>query len=188
MKKRFKTSVNIAKTRSFPGADIGSDHELVMMTFKLYLKRAKKSNQCKAAGAVCFNGSTGGWFRTAVGVRQGCLLSPTLFNIFMADALEDHKSTVSIGGRAISNLRFADADSDLELANLVERLHETSTAYGMQISAEKTKLMTSNTNGISSNIGVNGEKLETVQRFNIWEPQSLRKDPCLKYASGLPRP
>ena len=32
------TSVNIAKTRSFPGADIGSDHELVMMTFKLELK------------------------------------------------------------------------------------------------------------------------------------------------------
>ena len=41
-KKRFRSSVNIAKTRSFPGADIGSDHELVMMTFKLHLKRVKK--------------------------------------------------------------------------------------------------------------------------------------------------
>ena len=88
----------------------------------------------------------------------------------MADALEDHKSTVSIGGRTISNLRFADdidglAGSELELANLVERLDETSTAYGMNISAEKTKLMTNNTNGISSNSRVNGEKLETVQSF-----------------------
>ena len=46
MKKRFKTSVDIAKTRSFPGADIGSDHELVMMIFKLQLKRAKK--QCNS--------------------------------------------------------------------------------------------------------------------------------------------
>ena len=44
MKKRFKTSVNIAKARSFPGADIGSDHELVMLTFKLHLKRTKKNN------------------------------------------------------------------------------------------------------------------------------------------------
>ena len=65
----------------------------------------------KATSAVCFNGSTGGWFRTTVGVRQGCLLAPTLFNIFleriMADALEDHKSTVSIGDRTISNLRFS---------------------------------------------------------------------------------
>ena len=73
----------------------------------------------------------------------------------MADALEDHKSTVSIGGRKISNLGFADdidglAGSELELANLVERLDETSTAYDMHISAEKTKLMTNNTNGISS--------------------------------------
>ena len=88
----------------------------------------------------------------------------------MADALKDHKSTVSIGGRTISNLRFADdmdglAGSELELANLVERLDETSTVYGMQISAVKTKLMTNNTNGISSNIRVNGEKLETVQSF-----------------------
>ena len=88
----------------------------------------------KATNAVCFNGSTGGWFRTTVGVRQGCLLSLTLFNIFleriMADALEDHKSTVSIGGRTISNLRFADdidglAGSELELASLVKRLDET---------------------------------------------------------------
>ena len=45
----------------------------------------------------------------------------------------------------------------------MERLGETSTAYGMQISAEKTKLMTNNTNGISSNIRVNGEKLEAVR-------------------------
>ena len=88
----------------------------------------------------------------------------------MADALEDHKSTVSIGGRTISNLRFADdinglAGSELELDNLVEHLSETSTAYGMQISAEKSKLMTINTNGISSNIRVSGEKLEAVQSF-----------------------
>ena len=42
VKRRFRSSGNIAMTRSFPGADIGSDHELVMMTFKLHLKRVKK--------------------------------------------------------------------------------------------------------------------------------------------------
>ena len=154
-------------------------HAALWATMRLYdintnLINAIQNLYDKATSAVCFNGSTGYWFRTTVGVRQGCLLSPTLFNIFleriMADALEDHKSTVSIGGRTISNLRFADdidalAGSELELANLVERLDETSTAYGLQISAEKTKLMTNNPNGISSNIRVNGEKLETVQSF-----------------------
>ena len=42
IKRRFQTRVNIAKTRSFPGADIGSDHDLVMMTFKLHLKKVSK--------------------------------------------------------------------------------------------------------------------------------------------------
>ena len=39
VKRRFQSSVNIAKTRSFPGVDIGSDDELVMITFKLRLQR-----------------------------------------------------------------------------------------------------------------------------------------------------
>ena len=88
----------------------------------------------------------------------------------MADTLADHKSTVSIGGRTISNLRFTDdidglAGSEIELANLMACPDDTSTAYGMEISTEKTKLMTNNTNGISSKIRVNGEELETVQSF-----------------------
>ena len=42
IKRHFRSRVNIAKTRRFPGADIGSDHELVMMIFKLHLKWVKK--------------------------------------------------------------------------------------------------------------------------------------------------
>ena len=47
VKRRFRSSINIAKTRSFPGADIGSDHELVIMTFKLHLKRVKKQGHTR---------------------------------------------------------------------------------------------------------------------------------------------
>ena len=45
MKKRFRLGVNIHRTRSFPGADIGSDHDLIMMTFGVRLKKAGKPNQ-----------------------------------------------------------------------------------------------------------------------------------------------
>ena len=40
--KRFRSGMNIARTRSFPGADIGSDHDLLMMTFNVRLKRISK--------------------------------------------------------------------------------------------------------------------------------------------------
>ena len=88
----------------------------------------------------------------------------------MTDALENREGTVSIGGRTITNLRFADdidslAGEEEEVANLVEHLDKVSTAYGMEISAEKTKLMTNNTSGINTEIKVNGEKLETVTSF-----------------------
>ena len=57
------------------------------------------------------NGSMGEWFRTTVRVRHGCLLSPTLTNIFlkriMSDALEEHGRRVSICGRNITNMEFA---------------------------------------------------------------------------------
>ena len=71
----------------------------------------------------------------------------------MTDTLENHESTVSIGGKATTNLRFADgidslAGEEQELINLVEFLDKTSAAYGMEISAEKTTLMTNITHGI----------------------------------------
>ena len=98
----------------------------------------------RATSAVFINGN--------FGVRQRCILSPTLYNIFlgriMSDVLEEHEGTVSIAGRTITNLRFADdidglADSEHELAQLVEHIDQTSKSYGMAINAEKTKLMKS---------------------------------------------
>ena len=51
------------------------------------------------------------------------------------------------------------------MANLIECLDKAFTTYGMVISAEKTKLMKKNTNGINTEIKVNGQKLATVTRF-----------------------
>ena len=87
----------------------------------------------------------------------------------MTDALEDHEGTVSIGGRTITNLRFSDdidslAGEEEELANLAEHLDKASTAYGMEISPEKTMLMTNNTSGINTEIKVNGQS----QASNTW--------------------
>ena len=64
----------------------------------------------KATSQVQMNGSMREWFITTVGVRHGCLLSPTLINIFlkriMSDTLEEHGRRLSIGDRNITNLEF----------------------------------------------------------------------------------
>ena len=86
--------------------------------------------------------------KTSVGVRQGCLLSPTLFNIFlediMAHVLENYNGTISIGDRQITNLRFVDyingrrtiTFKEDELSKLVHNLGTAAAKFGMEISAE----------------------------------------------------
>ena len=127
-----------------------------------------------AISAVHMNGSTGEWFRATVVVRQGCLLSPTLFNIFlekiMFDALEEHDGKVSIDGRTITNLRAADgidalAEEEQELVAIVESLDKTCRRYKMEICAEKTKLTANSANGIQREIKIKGQKLGTVTSF-----------------------
>ena len=128
----------------------------------------------KATSSVQLNGSIGEWFKTTVGVRQGWLLSPILFNIFleqiMSAALEEHDGKVSIGGRNITNLWFADdmdalAEAEQELEAIVESLDKTCKRYKMEISAEKTKLMTNSANGIQREIKVKRQQLGTVTSF-----------------------
>ena len=68
----------------------------------------------------------------------------------MTDASESHEGTVSIRGRTITNLRLTgdlvgSAGEEEELPNSAERLDKASTAYDVEISAEKTRLMTNNT-------------------------------------------
>ena len=75
----------------------------------------------------------------------------------MSDALEEHDGKVSIGGRNIINLQFADdidAEEEQELDALIESRDKTCTRYKMEISAKKTKMMTNSASGIQREIKV----------------------------------
>ena len=165
-------------------------HEAVWSTMRKYninasIIRAIENLYDKAQSAVLFNGSTGEWFRTTVGVRQGCLLSPTLFNIFleriMCEAFDDHEGSVSIGGRLITNFLFADdivvnAEEEEEAGVLLDRLDRTTTRYKMEIGPDKTKVMTNNPNGFQREIKIKGQRLEKWKTSSTLGQSSLTKD------------
>ena len=127
-----------------------------------------------ATSSVLLNNVVGEEFRTTVGVRQGCLLSPVVFNIFleriMQEALHDHHTSISIGGHKVCNLRFADdidlmAGSNEELQQLTDRLATSAASFGMEISIEKSKVMSSGSEDTVVDIKMSGSQLERVDRF-----------------------
>ncbi len=88
----------------------------------------------------------------------------------MNDALENFEGLVNVSGRPINNLRFADdiagiASSNSELQELVQRIHESSKKYGMEISQEKTKVMTNQYAQITQPIKIENKTLEEVKSF-----------------------
>ena len=92
----------------------------------------------------------------------------------MHEALDYHEGSVSIGGRLIINLRFADdivvnAEEEEEAGVLIDRLDKTTTRYKMEIGPDKTKVMTNNPNGFKREIKIKGRRLEEVENFKyLW--------------------
>ena len=87
-----------------------------------------------------------------------------------AGDLQDHGTSISIGGRPLSIFQFAhDIDlmggSSNELHDLTSRVVARASADGMEVSTEKSKVMVNSTNGISVNITMNGQPLEEVTSF-----------------------
>ena len=114
------------------------------------------------------------WFQTGKGVRQGCILSPCLFNLYAEyiirnAGLEEAQAGIKIAGRNISYLRYADdttlmAESEEELKSLLMKVKEESEKVGLKLNIQKTKIKTSNP--ITSWLK-DGETMEIVTDFTF---------------------
>ena len=111
-------------------------------------------------------------FQIGKGVRQGCILSPCLFNlhaeyIMRNTGLEDTQAGIKIAGRNINNLRYADdttlmAESEEELKSLLVKVKEESKKVGLKLNIQKTKIIAS---GPITSWEIDGETVETVSDF-----------------------
>ena len=121
------------------------------------------------------------WFQIGKGVRQGCILSPYLFNLYavyiMRNArLEEAQARIKTARRNIINLIYADdttlmAESEEELKSLLMKLKEESEKVGLKLNIQKTKIMAS---GPITSWQIVGETVETVADLFFWAPKSLR--------------
>ena len=110
------------------------------------------------------------WFQIGKGVRQGCILSPCLFNLYaeyiMRNAgLEETQAGIKIAGRNINNFRYADdttlmAESEEELKSLLMKVKVESENVGLKLNIQKTKIMAS---GPITSGQIDGETVETVE-------------------------
>ena len=115
---------------------------------------------------------TADWFQIGKGVRQGCILSPCLFNFYveyiMKNAeLEEAQAGIKIARRNINNLRYADditlrAESEEELKSLLMKVKVESEKVGLKLNIQKTKIIAS---GPITSWQIDRETVETMADF-----------------------
>ena len=121
------------------------------------------------------------WFQIGKGVRQGCMLSPCLFNLcaeyIMRNAgLEEAQAGIKTAGKNINNLRYADdtaltAESEEELKSLLMKVKEESEKVGLKLNIQKMKIMES---GPITSWQIDGETVEIVSDYFWGAPKSLQ--------------
>ena len=125
------------------------------------------------------------WFQIGKGVRQGCILSPCLFNFYaeyiMRNAgLEEAQAEIKIARRNINNLRYADdttlmAESEEELKSLLMKVKVESEEVGLKLNIQKTKMMAS---GPITTWEIDGKTVETVSDFILGSSKITRDSDC----------
>ena len=143
--------------------DMGVPKHLIVLLRNLY---------CNQEATVRTEAGDTEWFKIGKGVRQGCILSPYLFNLYTETIMrraemDSDNEGVRVGGRCINNLRYADdttliAESLNGLKNLISTIKAKSAEFGLFLNIKKTKIMTTDA---VTDFEVEWDRLEVVKDF-----------------------
>jgi len=146
-----------------------SSYEVQAKLIRVFQKLYQKSK-----AAVKMGQDIGEWFMQTVGTRQGDPLSPLIFISYLERLMDKEKDSdkvpVSIHGRLIDNLRFAD-DIDLiqkscdSLQQEMNKLYEAGRRAGLRVNIAKTKTMVFGSTKIESHIELEGQAMENVKEL-----------------------
>ena len=143
-------------------------------------------NLCAGQEATVRTGhGTTDWFQIRKGVRQDCILSPCLFNLYtqyiLRNArLEEEQAGIKIAGRIINHLIYTDdttlmAESEEELKSLLMKVKEETEKAGLKLNIQKTMIMAS---GPITSWQIDGETMETVRDFIFLVSKITADDDC----------
>ena len=158
--------------------EMGFPRHLIKLIESLYLSQE---------AAVRVEGETSKWFNVGKGVRQGCILSPYLFNIYAENIMRNFRDDIqryddpehpeydtyeslSIGGRPLPEIRYADdtvlfSSTPEGLEKMIRSVKHHSEDQNLYLNAKKTKIMKTDKTDRATNIIIGGDLVEEVTDF-----------------------
>ena len=125
------------------------------------------------SAVIRLNGRHSSAFKIERGVRQGCILSPHLFNLYIESVIREagiEEMGIKIGGKLVSNLRYADdtalcANSQDEAERLIGKVNIIGKSRLLKLNVKKSKLLKIGKMQCDAGVSVDDEEIEVVEHF-----------------------
>jgi hypothetical protein len=161
---------------------------LIKMGFPKHLVAMIQNLYINQTATVRWEGEHSTPFQLLKGVTQGCILSPHLFNIYTEAVMREaeiESMGINIGGRDVSNLRYADdatlcSDTQEKMEQITRKVNEAGKNRLLKFNVKKTKLMVVGKGITTTKFVIDNEEVEEVEGFKYLGSHKTTDGDCTK--------